>query len=209
VVSSRAILDRSSAAGQWDFTGLFPIHRLHGKTLGIVGVGRIGSRVYRKLRDFGFRILGCDPYLPQNLRDAYDKITWVDKETLFREADYVTIHTPLNDETRHLVDAETLSLMKPTAFLVNTSRGPMVDADALAAALKNQQLAGAAIDVFEVEPPPPDLPLFGLDNCILTPHIGWASVESGWEIRESIVEDILAFAKGERARCVVNPEIFA
>jgi D-3-phosphoglycerate dehydrogenase len=209
VVWSRDILDRSSASGQWDFTGLFPIHRMHGKTLGIVGVGRIGSRVYRKLRDFGFRILGCDPYLDQNVRDAYDKVTWVDKETLFRESDYVTIHTPLNDETRHLVDAETLAWMKPTAYIVNTSRGPMVDADALAEALKNGTIAGAAIDVFDVEPPPQSLPLFGLDNCVLTPHIGWASVESGWEIRESILNDILAHAKGERARCVVNPEVFA
>ena len=206
VVWSRKILDRSSARGEWDFSGMFPIYRLHGKTLGIVGVGRIGSRVYRKLKTFGFRILGNDPYLSEERR-AELGLEFVDKPTLFRASDFVTIHTPLNDETRHLVNAETLSWMKPTAYLVNTSRGPMVDADALAEALKRRQIAGAAIDVYDVEPPPPSYPLFGLDNVILTPHIAWASKESGWEIRRSIVNDILAFAQGKPARCVVNPEV--
>jgi len=97
--------------------------------------------------------------------------------------------------------------MKPTAYLVNTSRGPMVDAEALAQALREKRIAGAAIDVFDVEPPPPDHPLFGLDNVILTPHIGWASEEAGWEIRRSIMDDILAHAKGKPARCVVNKEV--
>jgi glycerate dehydrogenase len=94
--------------------------------------------------------------------------------------------------------------MKPTAYLINTSRGPMVNIDDLAVALREHRIAGAAIDVFHVEPPPTDLPLFGLDNCILTPHIGWASEEAGQEIRESILQDILAFHEGRPARCVVN-----
>ncbi|HEO70898.1 MAG TPA: hypothetical protein ENN80_06500, partial [Candidatus Hydrogenedentes bacterium] len=94
------------------------------------------------------------------------------------------------------------------AYLVNTSRGPMVDHDALAEALKAGQIAGAAIDVYDVEPPAPSYPLFGLENVILSPHMGWASVEAGWEIRRSILDDILAFAEGRPARCVVNPEVF-
>jgi D-3-phosphoglycerate dehydrogenase len=204
VVRSRRTLEASSAQAKWDFTGLFPIYRLDGKTVGIVGVGRIGSRVWRKLRSFGFRFLGCDPYLDAATRAEYDSIQWVDKETLFRQADFVTVHTPLNDETRNLVDAEALSWMKPTAYLINTSRGPMVNIEALAAALTQQRIAGAAIDVFHVEPPPPELPLFGLETCILTPHIGWASEEAGQEIRESILRDILAFHEGRPARCVVN-----
>ncbi len=208
VYCSRRTLDDSSASGRWDFSGLFPIYRMAGKTVGIVGVGRIGSRVYRKLRAFGFRFLGCDPYLDDETRAQYEDITWVDKETLFSEADFVTVHTPLNDETRHLVDARALGWMKPTAYLVNTSRGPMVDTDALAEALRSKRIAGAAIDVFEVEPPPPELALFNLENCILTPHIGWASEEAGWEIRKSILADIVAHAEGRRARCVVNPEVF-
>ena len=206
VVWGRRTLDRSSADGQWDFSDLFPLYRLEGKTLGIIGVGRIGSRVYLKLRSFGFNIIGCDPYLTAERVEELG-ITLVSHEEVFRTADYVTIHTPLTDETRHLVNATTLGWMKPTAYLVNTSRGPMVDHDALADALKRKQIAGAAIDVYDVEPPPPDYPLFGLDNAILSPHMAWASEEAGWEIRQSILDDIVACSEGRPARCVVNTEV--
>jgi len=209
VTWSRRTLDESSASGQWDFSDLFPIYRLAGKTLGILGVGRIGSRVGRKLQSFGFRIIGCDPYLSDARRAALPEVEFVDHETLFQESDFLTVHTPLNDETRNIVDAQTLSLMKPTAYVVNTSRGPMVDATALAEALGNGTIAGAAIDVYAQEPPPPDHPLFGCDNVILTPHIGWASEEAGLEIRQSILDDILAAADGKPARCVVNKEVLA
>lgn len=206
IVRGRRTLEESSARGQWDFSGLFPIRRLDGKTLGVLGVGRIGSRVCRKLKSFGFRILGCDPYLtPERRREI--GIEFVDHDTLFRKSDYLTVHTPLTDETRHIVNARTLGLMKPTAYLVNTSRGPMVDADALAEALRENRIAGAAIDVFDVEPPPPSHPFFALENCILSPHIGWASEEAGWEIRRSILDDLLAVAAGRPARCVVNTEL--
>jgi phosphoglycerate dehydrogenase-like enzyme len=114
------------------------------------------------------------------------------------------VHTPLNEETRHIVNKETLALMKPTAYVVNTSRGPMVDSGALAEAARDGVIAGAAIDVFDKEPPEPDFELFELENVILTPHLGWASEEAGWEIRKSILDDILAAAEGKSARCVVN-----
>ena len=207
VVWSRRTLDDSSAKGQWDFTGLFPIHRMDGKTLGIVWMGRIGSRVYRKLQHFGLSIIATDPLLSEKRKAEYNDVRFVDKKTLFQTADYITIHTPLNPETRHLVNAEALAWMKPTAYLVNTSRGPMVDAEALAQALRERRIAGAAIDVFDVEPPSPAHPLFGLDNIILTPHIGWASEEAGWEIRRSIMNDILAYAQGRPARCIINKEL--
>jgi D-3-phosphoglycerate dehydrogenase len=208
VVWSRKTLDQASARGQWDFSELFPLRRMDGKVLGIVGVGRIGSRVYRKLRTFGFsKILGSDPYLSDKRRAELGDLQFVDRQTLFRESDYITVHTPLNEETKNIVNKESLSWMKPTAFLVNTSRGPMVDTQALAEALKAKRIAGAAIDVFDVEPPPQSHPLFGLENVILTPHIGWASEEAGWEIRRSILDDILACAAGKPARCVVNKEI--
>jgi glycerate dehydrogenase len=142
--------------------------------------------------------------LSDERRRALEGITWVDHETIFQESDYLTIHTPLNEDTRHIVNARSLSLMKPTAYVINTSRGGMVDASALSAAIKNKTIAGAAIDVYEVEPPPPDLELFQLDDVILTPHIGWASEEAGWEIRQSIVNDIRAASEGQDARCVVN-----
>ena len=206
VVWSRRVLDASSAAGQWDFAGLFPMYRLDGKTLGIVGVGRIGSRVARKLGSFGLRIIGTDPYLSERRR-AELNVEFVKREELFRKADFVTVHTPLNEETRHLINSETLGWMKPTAYLINTSRGPMVDDNALAQAVQSGAIAGAAIDVYAHEPPPVDHPFFGLENVILTPHIGWASEEAGWEIRRSILDDIMAAAEGRPARCIVNSEI--
>lgn len=206
VVWSRKTLDDASAKNQWDFSKLFPIYRLDGKTLGILGVGRIGSRVFRKLKGFGFRIIASDPYLSEKRKAELEGIQWVERDTLFRESDFITIHTPLNDETKQIVNERTLKLMKPTAYLVNTARGGMVDEQALAQALKEKRIAGAAIDVFTVEPPPPSHPLFGLDNVILTPHIGWASEESGLEIRRSILDDIVAWSKGANARCVINKE---
>ncbi|MCG3149209.1 MAG: Hydroxypyruvate reductase [Verrucomicrobiae bacterium] len=206
VTWSRKTLDESSAKNQWDFSGLFPLRRMAGKTLGVVGCGRIGGRVVEKMAAFGFKIVGCDPYLSAERKKKLG-IEFVDKATLFRTADYISLHTPLGTETKHLVNAQTLALMKPTAYLINTSRGPMVDEDALATALRQKQIAGAAIDVFAVEPPPTAHPFFGLDNIILTPHIGWASDEAGQEIRQSIVNDVLAFAAGKPARCVVNKEV--
>lgn len=151
VMWSRKTLDQSSATGQWDFSQLFPIYRLEGKTLGILGVGRIGSRVFHKLKSFGFRIIGCDPYLSGKRKAAIKDIEWVDKETIFKESDFLTIHTPLDDKTHHVVNSETLSLMKPTAYVVNTSRGGMVNVPALVNALKTDVIAGAAIDVYDVE----------------------------------------------------------
>jgi D-3-phosphoglycerate dehydrogenase len=208
VTSSRAVLDRSVVKGQWDFTGLFPMLRMQGKTLGIVGVGRIGSRVAQKLASFGFHILGCDPYLLADRKKELG-LEWVEREKLFRESDYVTIHTPLNDETRGLVNAKTLGLMKKTAYLVNTARGGMVDIPALAAALKAGAIAGAAVDVYDREPPPQDYPLYGMENVILTPHTAWASEESGWQIRKNILADILAAAKGGQPRHLVNKGVKA
>lgn len=207
ITRSRRTLEDSSRNGQWDFGDLFPIYRMDGKTLGILGVGRIGSRVYKKLKSFGFTILGCDPYLSRRRRDALDTIKWVDRETIFRESDFLTVHTQLNEETRHIVNKTTMALMKPTAYIINTSRGGMVNAPELADALRRGVIAGAAIDVYDVEPPPPDMELFELDNVILTPHTGWASEEAGWEIRRSILDDILAAAEGRDARCVVNDVI--
>lgn len=207
VPQSRKTLEEASARNQWDFSQIFPIYRMDGKTLGIIGLGRIGSRVYRKLKSFGMKILVCDPYLSDKRKADYPELQFVDHQTLFSQSDFITLHTPLNDDTRRLINAKTLAMMKPTAYLVNTSRGPVVDADALADALRRKQIAGAAIDVFDVEPPPPSHPLFGLDNCILTPHLGWASVESGWEIRKSIVNDILAYQAGKPPRNVVNKEL--
>ncbi|NLX14764.1 MAG: C-terminal binding protein [Phycisphaerales bacterium] len=205
---SQINLEQASGSGQWDFSNLFPIYRMEGKTLGIIGVGRIGSRVAAKLKSFGLRIIGNDPYLDER-RKSEIGIEFVDKETLYRSADLLSLHTPLTDDTRHMINAQTLRLMKPTAYLVNTSRGPVVDQDALAEALRDKVIAGAAVDVYDIEPPPTSYPLFDLENAILTPHIGWASEESGWAIRQRILADITAFVEGRSAHHVVNQEMLA
>jgi D-3-phosphoglycerate dehydrogenase len=201
----RKCLEQSSAAAAWDFSNVMPVYRMAGKTVGIIGCGRVGSAVYRKLQSFGFEILICDPYLSEE-RVQRLGVELVDRETVFRNADFITCHTPLNEETRHLVNAETLALMMPTAYLINTSRGPVVDHEALADALRNHRIAGAAIDVFDVEPPPPDYPLFELENALLSPHLAWASEEANWTIRRNIVEDVDRFIRGEPPRCWVNKE---
>ncbi|MCL2648762.1 MAG: C-terminal binding protein [Phycisphaerales bacterium] len=206
VPQSRKTLEKAAASGQWDFSQLLPFYRMDGRTVGIVGMGRIGSRVYRKIRHFGFKFLAHDPYLSEKRKAEFTDVKFVDKKTVFSESDYVTLHTPLNDETRRMVNLETLGWMKATSVLVNTARGPLVDAEALAEVLKKGGIAGAAIDVFDVEPPPLSHPLFGVESCILTPHVGWASFEAGWEIRKSIVNDILLFQAGKAARNVINKE---
>ena len=206
VISSRKVLDDSSARGIWDFNPVIPMYKMAGKTLGILGCGRIGSRVYQKFQSFGFKFLVCDPYLSAERKRELG-VEVVDKETMFSGSDYVTIHTPLTTETRHIVNARTLAMMKPTAYLVNTARGPMVDADALAEALKNGAIAGAAIDVFDVEPPPVSYPLFGLPDAILTPHLAWYSEDAAWRIRELIVLEIDRFAAGQPPRYTGKPAV--
>jgi len=204
VVSSRRVLEASSARGSWDFSEVVPIFQMAGKTLGVIGCGRIGSLVYRKLKSFGFKFLICDPYLPEERKRELG-IEVVDCETLLRNADFVTIHTPLTAETRHLMNARTLGMMKPTAYLINTARGQMVDAAALADAVRNGVIAGAGIDVYDIEPPRPDFPLFGLPTVILTPHLAWYSENAGRRIRELIVLEIGRFLAGQSPRYTAVP----
>lgn len=203
VVWSRKVLDDSSARAQWDFADTVPMFRMQGQTLGILGCGRIGSRVYQKLKSFGVEFLICDPYLTEERKRELG-IEVVDKETLFRGSDFLSIHTPLTPETRHIVNAESLRMMKRTAYLVNTARGPMVDAEALAEALREGVLAGAAIDVYDVEPPPTDHPLFQAPNVVLTPHLAWYSEDAAFRIRELIVLEIDRYREGKPPRYVAK-----
>ncbi|HET6429506.1 MAG TPA: C-terminal binding protein [Phycisphaerae bacterium] len=205
VVWSRKVLDDSVARGQWDFAPIVPMFRMDGMTVGIVGCGRIGSLVYRKLEHFGVKFLICDPYLSPQRKDELG-IRTDDLKTVCAGSDFVTFHTPLNDETRHMVNAEMLSWMKPSAYLINTSRGGMVDHAALAEALRAGAIAGAAVDVYEAEPPKADFPLFDAPNVILTPHLSWYSKDAERTIREKIVQDIDMFVNGTGPRIPVNPE---
>jgi len=206
---SRRILEGASASGMWDFSTLGDIHRMRDRTLGIVGCGRIGSRVYRMTENiFGTRMV-CDPYMGDRRIAALGLDTDYSLEDVLREADVVTIHTPLNDETRYLIDEPQLKLMKPSAFLVNTARGAIVNTEALTKALREGWIAGAGIDVYETEPPPADLELFDLRTATLSAHLGWCSVEAGWDIRQKIMQDVDNFLAGQPPRFTVNTDVEA
>lgn len=203
---SLEVLKSSSQNGLWDFQRIYPIYKLAGKTVGIVGCGRIGSRVLKRVRGFEVNPMVCDPYLT-DARKRELGVETVYLETLLQQSDIVTLHTSLTPETRGLIGERQLRVMKKTAHLINTSRGAVVDTGALVLALKEGWIAGAAIDVYEKEPPDPDLGLFSQEKATLAPHLGWYSEESGWDIRVKIVEDIDRFLQGQPPRYVVNQEV--
>ncbi len=203
-----AILRDWIRTGQWSSRRIHPIFRLLGKTLGIVGCGNIGSRVLEKVRGLGMNVLVCDPYISEE-RFAELGIVHTPLDELLRRSDIVTVHVPVTDETRGLFDTAKFSLMKPSAVIVNTARGPVIHTADLMRALKDGVIAGAALDVFEEEPPKPKLELFKMDNVILSPHIAWYSEEGGIDIRRMIMEDVKAFVEGRLPRFVVNPEVLA
>ena len=197
--------NQSAKGGDWSGQPHFSYHlrplvELDGKTLGIYGFGNIGQRVGRIARSFGMRVLAVHKH-PE--RDAGPGVAFVDLETLFRESDVVSLHAPLTEENAGIVDRGLLEKMKPTAFLVNTARGGLINEDDLKAALEEGVLAGAALDVLSEEPPPEDHPLFSLGNCLITPHHAWATREARERLLEITVENVRAFLKGE-AQNVVN-----
>jgi D-3-phosphoglycerate dehydrogenase len=192
--------------GRWSSAKIHPLYRLAGKTLGIVGCGNIGSRVLKKVQGWGMRVLVCDPYLAKE-RWAELGTSHTPLDALLRESDAVTIHVPVTRETRGLFSAAKFALMKPTAVVVNTARGPVIKTRDLIRALEDGKIAGAALDVFEEEPPKPKLALFKMKNVILSPHIAWYSEEGGRDIRRMIMEDVRAYLDGRLPRFVVNPEV--
>lgn len=170
-----------------------PLYELAGKTLGIVGLGRIGLKVAEIGHAFGMRVLGASR---SRKSDLPDYVKQVDVETVLRESDFVSLHCPLTDASRHLINSEALSKMKPTAFLVNTSRGPVVDEVALAAALEQGVVAGAAVDVLAQEPPSVDNPLTNCAKCVVTPHFAWATLEARGRLFNVILDNVRAFVAG-------------
>jgi D-3-phosphoglycerate dehydrogenase len=189
--------------GVWSVEPARPVGRLRGRTLGIVGLGRIGAMTAAKAQAFGIRVIAYDPLRPMHYF-AERNVGRATLDELLQTADYISLHAPLSDETHHLIDARALGLMKPTAFLVNTARGGLVDGVALAHALREGEIAGAAIDVTETEPIPRDHPLLGLANCILTPHAAWYSDESAAALQRLAGEEAARLVRGEPPRCPVN-----
>jgi glycerate dehydrogenase len=178
----------------WDY----PLVELDGLTIGIVGLGRIGKAVAGLAAAFGMSMVATS----STLRQPPTGIQFVELEALFRQSDVVSLHCPLTAQTRNLVNKTTLALMKPTAFLLNTSRGPLIDEQALAEALNSGQIAGAAVDVLSVEPPPTDNPLLSAKNCIVTPHIAWATRAARSRLMQIAVANIRAFLNGRLVNVV-------
>ena len=182
--------DRLVRQGQWNLTGIQPCFRLTGKTVGLVGFGMIARIVHRKLSGFNLgRVLITDPFVSaENAKKA--GVESVDLETLCRESDFISVHAPLLPATRGMIGAEQFKLMKPTAGLINTSRGPLIDENALAVALKTGEIACGAIDVFGNEPLEADSPLRELENITLSDHAGWYSEESMVELKTEAANNI-------------------
>ena len=177
---------------------------LAGKTLGIVGFGRIGRAVAKRAVGFGMRII----YYSPGAESEFGAIKMNSLDELLHESDFVSIHTPLNDSTRHMVNADFLSKMKPNAVFINTSRGPVVHQAALYEALKAKQIFAAGLDVTDPEPLPLDSPLLTLDNCIIVPHIGSASKRTRDDMARLAAENLIAGLKSERLPHCVNPEVY-
>ena len=161
--------------------------------MGIVGLGQIGQATARLANAFGMRVIASS----QSEITGSDTITPVSLDTLFQESDVVSLHCPLTAETEKMVNGERLEQMKSTAFLINTSRGPLIDELALAEALTAGKIAGAGLDVLATEPPPADHPLVGVENCIITPHIAWATRSARSRLLATAVENLAAFLSGE------------
>jgi phosphoglycerate dehydrogenase-like enzyme len=191
-----AVEDRAAREGRWQ-TAIGPT--LSEMVLGVIGLGNLGSRVAKVGLAFGMEVIAWSQNLTQEKAEQAG-VTLVGKDELFSRADIVTIHLVLSDRSRGLVGARELGLMKPTAYLVNTSRGPIVDEDALAQVLKERRMAGAALDVFETEPLSAGHPFLRLDNTLITPHIGYVTRESYERFYGDAVEDILAFLDGRPVR---------
>jgi D-3-phosphoglycerate dehydrogenase len=202
-------MDRQVHAGVWG--GRVPGSRtgaLHGETVGIVGLGNIGSAFARRVAALETKVIACDPYVDDK-RFAALGVERVSLEVLAERADYVSVHTLLNAETHHLIGEAFFNRMKPTAILINTSRGPIVDEQALARALRAKRLAGAALDVWEEEPVPADNPLLKIDNVIATPHAAYFSSAAVAQIPGRCGEEVARVLTGQRPLNVVNSEIYA
>ena len=196
LASSTSCYMSSVANGDWKRASQFsyfsyPISEIAGKTLGIYGLGTIGLSVARVALAFGMNVLAYTR-TPKEV----EGIKLVSERELFEMSDYLSFHCPLTEKTTKVVNEETLSLMKPTAYIINTSRGGVIDEYALAEALKCKRISGAALDVLTREPMSEECPLFGIENCIITPHIAWASIESRTRLIEKVVKNLEAFCGG-------------
>lgn len=201
-------LDHALRQGRTDLNEVKPLNRTVNSVFGVVGLGRIGSATARKAKALGFRVLGSDPN-PNAVARLGDLVEVVSLNELLADSDIVSLHVPLDEATTHLINADSLALMKPTAGLVNTCRGGVVDTAALAVALSNGWLKRAGLDVFETEPLPVTSPLVSLPNTVLTPHAAWYSEQSYNELKQRAIGNVADVCDGLRPRDLLNPEVMS
>jgi D-3-phosphoglycerate dehydrogenase len=200
------LIDKSVKKFEWDWKKFHPINRIKGKTVGIIGLGRVGRQVAKRINCFDVSLLACDPYISADIFKKYN-VKSVDLDTLLKQSDFVTLHVPLNDETRHLISTNQFKKMKNSAILINAARGGIVNEKALYKALLKKQIAGAGLDVLEKEPIEKDNPLLNLDNVIITPHMGWYSEDSVDEVQKIAAEQVLQTLQGKIPTNLVNKEV--
>jgi D-3-phosphoglycerate dehydrogenase len=198
-----AFFDRKVKANQWDFRQGIPIGRIRGKTLGLIGSGKIGLEVARIASSFGVRSIAFDPYL----KTGPQEIELKDFDAVLKESDFISIHCPLNDSTRHLIGEKEFKKMEKKPLLINTSRGPIIDEKALIQALQEGLVAGAGLDVLEKEPPDSKNPMLAMENVILSPHVGFYSEESISELKRRTAKNVADVLVGRWPGSVVNQEV--
>ncbi len=196
-------LIEAARAGQWSNQAIIPRRRLRGQTFGLLGFGRIGQATAIKARGLGLEIIAHDPYLDAQTIETHG-VHAVDRETLLRESDYLSLHVPLTDSNRNFLNAQAFALMKPTAIVINTARGGLIDEAALLNAVQSGQIAGAALDVLAEEPPSRDHPLLHEPRVMITPHTGWYSEDANYDVRVRATEEVVRVLRGDRPRCPVN-----
>lgn len=201
------MLDQDVRKGNWEMAVADPVPRLRTLTFALWGCGGIGRLTGARAKAFGMKLVGYDPFLPDAVFKENGIERHTDLKTFLATADVLSLHTPLTPETEKMVNAETLGWMKQTAYLVNTSRGSLVDEDALYAALAEKKIAGAALDVLAVEPPEATPKLCELPNCIITPHAAWNSTEAIPELRVKAAEEVVRFLKTGQVKHLVNKEV--
>ena len=203
-----ALYDRTLKRGVYDREVGPAMRRINRLTVGVVGLGNIGRLAARKAKGVGFNVIASDPALsPDDTRTLGVELVPFDE--LLARADFVTLHVPLNDDTRHMMSADQFRRMKPTACVVNTSRGPLIDEAALARALDDREIAGAGLDVFENEPTSPDSPVVNHPNVVATPHAAFLSIESLTELQETAARHVADVLLGRTPTNIVNPEVLA
>ena len=203
LIRKSTFFDQKVKSGQWDFHQGIPIYRARGKTLGLIGCGKIGLEVAKRISSFGVKVIAFDPYLEK----VPQGIELKDFDSVIKESDFISIHCPLNDSTRHLIGEQAFKKMEKRPLLINTSRGPIVDEKALIQALKEGLISGAGLDVLEKEPPDPLNPLLKMENVILTPHVSFYSVESISQLKRSTAKNVVDVLTGRWPRSVVNREV--